>query len=425
MNGKQQKKMANVREYYANALKKLGEADKLEAEGNYQEAFHKYTSGLELLEFSWKYEKNAGFKKSIEKDLTLYIEKAENVKSKTINVADNNVTQATTSANATDKVKTIQKLPTSSRVTFDMIAGLEEAKRNIVDTFVLPIIAPDTYKEYGIKCWKGLLLFGPPGTGKTMFAKATACEMNCAFVSVSCSDILTKWVGSSEEKVKELFNDARSKAPCIIFMDEIDALLSTRDDSGSSVSQNVKTEFISQIDGVMSDTTKPVFILGATNYPENIDSAMRRRLEKRIYIPLPDYNARVSMFKTKLADTIQQVSDEEIGRLSMETDGFSGADIESIMNTAKIAKLRQLTDCKKFVKRAGEDKWAICDSQASCDSEGTVVKECTFQSLGEEHVKRPPILFCDLEKATKLTKPSVDKHTIKKYEAYNSEFGSN
>lgn len=168
-------------------------------------------------------------------------------------------------------------------VRWDDVAGLEYAKEALKEAVILPKKFPNFFTGKR-KPWKGVLLYGPPGTGKSYLAKAVATEAESYFISVSSADLVSKWQGDSEKLVKELFELARENAPSVIFIDEIDSLVSTRSDSESESSRRIKTQFLVQMDGI-GNGTDGVLVLAATNLPNSLDDALLRRLERRVLIP--------------------------------------------------------------------------------------------------------------------------------------------
>lgn len=196
-------------------------------------------------------------------------------------------------------------------VTWDDVAGLEVAKNTLKEAILLPKKFPDIF--VGLRePWKGILLYGPPGTGKTFLAKACASMANATFFSISSSDLISKWVGESEKLIKALFELARERAPSIIFIDEIDSVVSARSDGESEATRRVKTEFLVQMQGVGKDCPGSILVLGATNFPWGLDPAMRRRFEKRVYIPLPDPVAIEYGIRRKLGNIDHVVSEQHI-----------------------------------------------------------------------------------------------------------------
>jgi vacuolar protein-sorting-associated protein 4 len=205
-------------------------------------------------------------------------------------------------------------------VKWDDVAGLEGAKEALKEAVILPYRFPQLFTGKR-KPWKGILLYGPPGTGKSYLAKAVATEADATFFSVSSSDLVSKWQGESERLVRNLFDMAREKKPSIVFIDEIDSLCGARGEgSESESSRRIKTEFLVQMQGV-GKNSDGLLVLAATNTPWEIDPAMRRRFEKRIYIPLPEPHARETMFKIHIGDTPNSLTPGDFGELAARTEG--------------------------------------------------------------------------------------------------------
>jgi len=232
-------------------------------------------------------------------------------------------------------------------VKWDDVAGLEKAKDVIKEAVIYPIKMPQLYVGKR-KPWRGILLYGPPGTGKSFLAKACATETQGTFYSVSSSDLITKWLGESERLVRSLFEMARASRPSVIFIDEIDSLCGSRKSGDNDSSRRVLTEFLVQTEGVDKDLTG-VLILGATNTPWELDIGMRRRFEKRVYIPLPEKQARKILFKLHLGDTPSSLTEQDFELLAEHTEGYSGSDISSLVKDALMEPIRKCQAAKKFI----------------------------------------------------------------------------
>ncbi|KAJ5391309.1 hypothetical protein N7509_006799 [Penicillium cosmopolitanum] len=288
-------------------------------------------------------------------------------------------------------------------VHWEDIAGLEPAKKALKEAVVYPFLRPDLFSGLREPA-RGMLLFGPPGTGKTMLARAVATESKSTFFSVSASSLTSKWHGESEKLVRALFGLAKALAPSIIFVDEIDSLLSARS-SGSEheASRRSKTEFLVQWSDLQraaagreqsardkkeGDASR-VLVLAATNMPWDIDEAARRRFVRRQYIPLPEHQVREQQLRTLLSHQHHELSAEDIQVLVHVTEGFSGSDITALAKDAAMGPLR---------------------------------------NLGEALLHTPmdqirPIKFQDFESSLYSIRPSVSSDGLRKYEDWAKEFG--
>ncbi len=226
-------------------------------------------------------------------------------------------------------------------VQWDDVGGLSKVKMQLQEAVEAPIKRPEVFREMGIRPPKGVLLFGPPGTGKTLLAKAVATESEANFISVRGPEIFNKYVGESEKAVREIFKKARQTAPCVLFFDEIDAILSTRgrsDDTG--VSQRIVNQFLAELDGMQ--TLQNVLVIGATNRADILDPAVLRpgRFDAVVFVPPPDLDARLEIFQVH-TKKMPLGSNVDLTKLADMTEGFSGADIENLVREAAMAAVRK------------------------------------------------------------------------------------
>uniref|UniRef100_A0A3P8V313 Katanin p60 ATPase-containing subunit A1 n=1 Tax=Cynoglossus semilaevis TaxID=244447 RepID=A0A3P8V313_CYNSE len=280
------------------------------------------------------------------------------------------------------------------------IADLEDAKKLLREAVVLPMWMPDFFK--GIRRpWKGVLMVGPPGTGKTLLAKAVATECGTTFFNVSSSTLTSKYRGESEKLVRLLFEMARFYAPTTIFIDEIDSICGRRGTSDEhEASRRVKSELLVQMDGVggaaeNDDPSKMVMVLAATNFPWDIDEALRRRLEKRIYIPLPTAVGRAELLKINLKE-VELAADVDMEVIAEKTEGYSGADITNVCRDASMMAMRHRIH-------------------------GLGLEE--IQALSKDELQMP-VTMEDFTTALKKISKSVSAADLEKYEAWMTEFGS-
>lgn len=225
-------------------------------------------------------------------------------------------------------------------VNFDHVGGMEGIKKEIRMKIIHPLEHPDIYKAYGKAIGGGVLLYGPPGCGKTHIAKATAGEVNANFISVGISDILDIYLGQSEQNLHAIFEKARQVKPCVLFFDEVDALGASRTDMKQSASRKLINQFLSELDGVES-SNDGVLILAATNAPWHLDTAFRRpgRFDRIIFTPPPDTKAREAIFRIMLKD--KPIESIDYKTLAKKTQDFSGADIKAVIDIAVEDKLEQ------------------------------------------------------------------------------------
>lgn len=288
-------------------------------------------------------------------------------------------------------------------VHWDDVAGLDIAKKALKEAVVYPFLRPDLFMGLREPA-RGMLLFGPPGTGKTMLARAVATESRSTFFSISASSLTSKYLGESEKLVRALFSLAKALAPSIIFVDEIDSLLSSRSGSGEhEATRRIKTEFLIQWSDLQraaagreqSEKEKErgdasrVLVLAATNLPWAIDEAARRRFVRRQYIPLPEDETRATQLRTLLGHQKHSLNESDIQRLVSLTDGFSGSDITALAKDAAMGPLRSL---------------------------GEALLEMSMDQIR-------PIQFVDFEASLVNIRPSVSKQGLKEFEDWAREFG--
>jgi transitional endoplasmic reticulum ATPase len=245
-------------------------------------------------------------------------------------------------------------------ITWDDVGGLDDVKQELKEAVEWPLKYPVVFEKLQTKPPKGILLFGPPGTGKTMLAKAVANESECNFISVKGPELLSKWVGESEKGVREIFRKARQAAPSIIFFDEVDALVPKRGTymGSSHVTESVVSQILTELDGL--EELKDVTVIGATNRPDMLDPALMRpgRMERHIYVPPPDREGRRKIFEVYLRDADALLAgDVKIDDLIAETENYVGADIEALVREAKLAAMREF-----LTRMAGKSPEELSDA---------------------------------------------------------------
>ncbi|XP_041981027.1 katanin p60 ATPase-containing subunit A-like 2 [Aricia agestis] len=248
-------------------------------------------------------------------------------------------------ANASPEKKAIaemlyQCIIRNSGVEWDDVKGLDDAKSILMESVVYPVKYPDLFTGL-LEPWRGVLLHGPPGSGKTLLARAVAGESGCVFFNITCSTLVNKWRGESEKIVKVLFEMASYFSPSVIFMDEAEALTCSRQHEHEA-SRRLTSQLLAELDGVKTREGS-VLLMMTTNMPWEIDPAILRRLEKRIFIPLPDFSARVELFKKYLGGVDIQITPAvDYEELARKTEGYSGSDVKLACKEALMTGVRKV-----------------------------------------------------------------------------------
>ncbi|PIN17507.1 AAA+-type ATPase [Handroanthus impetiginosus] len=384
--------------------------------GNYAKAFPLYMNALEYFKTHLKYEKNPKIKEAITQKFTEYLRRAEEIRA-VIDEGGSGPASNGDAAVATrpktkpkdgndgedgDKEKLRAGLNSAiirekPNVKWNDVAGLESAKQALQEAVILPVKFPQFFT--GCKVGKCQLLL---------------------FFSVSSSDLVSKWMGESEKLVSNLFQMARESSPSIIFIDEIDSLCGQRGEGNESeASRRIKTELLVQMQGVGHNDDK-VLVLAATNTPYALDQAIRRRFDKRIYIPLPDLKARQHMFKVHLGDTPHNLTESDFEALARKTEGFSGSDIAVCVKDVLFEPVRKTQDAMFFIKTK-DGMWMPCGPKQP----GAVqisMQELAAQGLAEKIIP-PPISRTDFDKVLARQRPTVSKADLDVHERFTKEFG--
>ncbi|MGF1452193.1 MAG: AAA family ATPase [Opitutales bacterium] len=269
------------------------------------------------------------------------------------------------------------------RITFEDVGGMEEVKEQVRMKIIHPIQHAELYAAYGKSIGGGILLYGPPGCGKTLMARATAGEVSASFFAIGLHDVLDMWIGQSEKNIHEVFEQARGDTPSVLFFDEVDALGASRSDMKQSASRHTINQFLSELDGV-TESNEGVLVLAATNAPWHLDSALRRpgRFDRIIFVPPPDAPARAAILRAMLRD--KPVENIDYETVAKKTEGFSGADLKAVVEQAIESKLelamkqgglvpvvtKDLLDMVKRVKPSTKEWFSTAKNYALFSNQG-------------------------------------------------------
>eukprot|EP00057_Strongylocentrotus_purpuratus_P009362 XP_011663836.1 PREDICTED: suppressor protein of bem1/bed5 double mutants isoform X1 [Strongylocentrotus purpuratus] len=281
----------------------------------------------------------------------------------------------------------------------------------------MPIQYPHLFTG-GLKPWKRILLYGPPGTGKSRLAQAVSKEINSTFYCVSSADLISSWVGESEKIIKELFHHAtQQEGRSVIFIDELDSICRSRSSSEEEHTRRVKTELLRQMEGAdnMASVEK-IFLLCATNRPWELDSAFLRRFQKRIYIHLPDREARKAILHLNTASSSAVFSAEDLDSFADNTEGFSGSDLSNLILSALYEPVREVQKATHW-KETTDGKFTPCD-----ESEPDSVEQ-SMRDIQPELVQPRQITIQDFLKALCTSQGTISQAELHKFTEFTQKFG--
>ncbi|KAF5307472.1 hypothetical protein FQR65_LT06827 [Abscondita terminalis] len=291
------------------------------------------------------------------------------------------------------------------------IAGLKNIKKILITLVVLPMLQPQLYVNQKVS--NSILLYGPPGTGKTRLAHAIAAEASATFYSVSSSDLLSEYVGNTEKQVKELFEVIRNEQNCtILFMDEIDSLCMRREAKDSEWSRRLKTELMCQI-SYLEDCSKKYFIC-ATNCPWDLDSAIIRRFQRRIYVPLPNREERKDLIKYLTKNISMKISPEMFAQILDKTEGYSGSDITDLIRNAINLPLQELSDAVLW-EPIENKKYKQAENFQNIQD----VVVCNVVQMPAGSIQSRPVEVFDIVKSLDEIKPTVPTADLIRYEEFS------
>ncbi|MFG6195980.1 AAA family ATPase [Nonomuraea sp. JJY05] len=249
-----------------------------------------------------------------------------------------------------------------SKVTFADVAGMDAVKEALRVKLLLPLQQPELFAAYGKRAGGGVLMYGPPGAGKTHLARAAAGELGASFVNVGLSDILDMYVGSSERNLRATFDLARRSRPCVLFFDEVDALAARRSDMRQAHTRQLVNQFLAELDGVDQDANEGVLVLAATNAPWYIDVAFRRpgRFDQLVFVPPPDASARAAILRLLCRD--KPLAEMDFDAVARVTDHFVGADLKGVVDRAVEVKLQQSLSAGRPIPMTTNDLLAVAQN---------------------------------------------------------------
>jgi vacuolar protein-sorting-associated protein 4 len=395
---------------------------KKEEENNLEQTILLYRKGITSLTYSLTFEQNEIKKQILETLIQTYQSRIFDLRNRIFdkelssNISDNSFLKENKQCPMNEKVLDSKTL-TKSLVKWDDVGGLESAKKMLKEAIITPIKYPQFFNEQR-KPWSRILIYGPPGTGKTRLAKVIATETEAHFFSASPSDLLSCWFGGSEKLIQELFTNAYSHKQSVIFFDEIDSLCRRRNDTEDDQTRRIKTELLKQMDGIITRTNQ-LIILASTNRPWELDTAFLRRFEKKIFIPLPDIDARVQIFKIHLGQN-SELNEEDFMFLARETEGYSGSDISVIVNDAFMEPIRELEEAVLWKEILVNEKLLYIPSN---QKEGSI--SLKLSDIPPEKISNPrSVNMIDLMNSIRINSPSNQTEDMEKFSEFTKKFGT-
>jgi vacuolar protein-sorting-associated protein 4 len=430
----------NILEKASVFIKKAVEAENA---GRLSEALDNYTRGLKHYEAVMRLKDNDHIKKAIAGHVTLYCESAEAIKQRlasndagkqdlpnptnnggggggtslSLLHSDNQQQENDERRQMQDHLALTKMDGSECKVSWDDIVGLEHVKSLLQQTLILPIEIPQVFVG-NCRPIKSILLYGPPGTGKTFLAKAMATNAGRNFYPVTSADLISKYVGDSEKQIKVLFETLKVNRPCILFMDELEALCCKREEV-----THTKTvqQFLIQLDGITTGgSTDGIFFMGCTNVPWSLDIGMRRRLERRIYIPLPTEEERKEMIQFYLSKNANIITEAQFKDLASRTPYFSCSDIKTLAETACMKPTGMILNAEAF-EVVNKTHLRPYDGPLPMKN----VHLCPYAEVADKSkIMVPEVTYKHVLSALKEIKCTISEEELHQYEEWTQQFGS-